>query len=294
MDEELRELEETIRKVISAYAKVFRFSGDFTSVSWRFIQPQGEKLKNYIKNRKAQSTPKGNLKDIINQSSNHLLVNFRFTGQETDLCYFYQSDRMPLSAIVNLEDEYIKNSVVECFSKLIDTKYLKLKDGNIYITQKGKNYINNDFFATQAKADQLQAYNNTFVQSLKDNDLNCVELSGDNKKDFTFFNHSDNLDLVEIKKSPNSDIAEKILNNVKDWQRKGAVTVENGIATVTEKGKNMLTMPEFKRAVRGISEKSAETVKVTSRSVIVSTKKAVETTVQQSVLKNTVTKAIKR
>ena len=52
--------------------------------------------------------------DVVNDNP---LTNFTFTGKDTDLSYFLQSERMPVSAIRNIADSDIKDAVTNTFVK---------------------------------------------------------------------------------------------------------------------------------------------------------------------------------
>ena len=78
------------------------------------------------------------------------------------------------------------------------------------------------------------------------------------------------------------------------WQKKGAVTVENGIATVTPDGKAMLDMSEFKKSSISLNPRALSEVNTRTSQFFVKLQSAVQTQAQQNVLKNTVIKAVKR
>lgn len=213
------------------------------------------------------------------------VTNFTFTGKNTDLCYFNRSDTMPLSAISNISDQSIKNAVVDNFDKCINKGLLELKDGYLKITPKGKAEISKPNFVKTAQNDQSQAYN-SFINKMMNANLQpnevqmCVGLSGDYMNDFTFFNHTDKMDLSKIISHPNKELSQKILSNVKKWQNASAVTVENGVATITDMGKKMLNLPQFKAATKPVAEKTMTNTAGAAGQIIVATKKVVGAVVQ--------------
>ena len=280
MSDELQQVENAGQEVIGVYADTIRFIHSFMNEMSEF--------KSSLPQR--QPKPKD---DTLSQMSS--LTSFKFTGQDTDMCYFEQSDKMPLTAIANISDESVKKSVLESFNRFVEKDYLTIKDGYLHITPKGKKYIQNDFFIKQAKADQKQVHNDLVVKSAERENTTVIALTGDYKDDFTYFYYSDKLDLNEVISNPNKKLSEQILDNVEVWQKKGAVTVnDNGIATVTPNGKAMLNMPEFQKRVNYLHPKELSEVNVKSSQFIVKIQTAVKTPVQQAVMKNTVTKAIKR
>lgn len=280
MSDELQQVENAGREVVGVYADTIRFIHSFMSEMREF------------QNSLPQKQPKA--KDDFSSLLDNGLTSFKFTGQDTDLCYFEQSEKMPLTAIANISDESIKKSVLESFGRFLDKDYLKLKDGYIFITAKGKKYIQNDFFIRQAKTDQKQAHSSIVMKSAERDNTRVIAFTGNYLDDFTYFYYSDKLDLNDVISNPNKKLSGKILDNVEVWQKKGAVIVNNGIATVTPDGKAMLNMPDFQNRVNYLHPKELVDVNIKSSQFIVKLQTAVKTPVQQSVLKNTVTKAIKR
>lgn len=278
MNEELREIENTEAEVVDIYKQAF---GVAKTISKELREFKDEFQKDKSNNTLDDNQPtEKNISKILDNE----VTGFTFTGQYTDLCYFHQSESMPISAIANIPDENIKNAVVKTFDKAIADGELEIKNGFLSITDKGKKIINEPAFIKLSKESQLQAYNSTLNNQFKseENEIQmCVELSGDYKNDFTFFTHSDNLDLNQILNHPNKELSAKILSNVRQWQEKGAVTVnKNGIATITPNAKKMLELPEFQNTVKGLSEKNLQSVKAASKQIIVSTKKAAQITTE--------------
>lgn len=256
------------------------------------VQQLRQLLEAFTKNRNAEN--QGIQKFVSDVANGKSLTNFTFTGKDTDLSYFLQSESMPLSAVSNISDKDIKSAVLNTFDKAAENGLIELDGSDIKITEKGKKKINNPDFIKSAQKDQSEAYNQKISSILnrgcKPNEAQmCVELTGDYINDFTFFNHADKLDLSTIIKHPDKQLSSKILSNVKQWQANGAVTVKDGVATVTDMGKQMLKMPEFQNIANNpVAEKALSATKVGK--VIVATKKVVQAiqSVQQAT--NTISK----
>ena len=94
------------------------------------IQQQRQLIDTFIKNSKTenQATHKF-VSDIVNDNP---LTNFTFTGKDTDLSYFLQSERMPLSTISNISDENIKSAVLNTFDKAAENGLIELE--NYFLT----------------------------------------------------------------------------------------------------------------------------------------------------------------
>lgn len=256
------------------------------------IQQLRQLIDAFAKNSKVenQATHKF-VSDVVNDKP---LTNFTFTGKDTDLSYFLQSERMPVSAIRNISDSNVKNAVTSTFVKAAENGLIELDGNDIKITKKGKEKINKPDFIKSAQKDQSEAYNqkinSTLSKGCMPNEAQmCAELTGDYINDFTFFNHSDKLDLSTVINHPDKQLSSKILSNVKQWQANGAVTVKDGVATVTGMGKQMLKMPEFQAIANNpVAEKALSATKVGK--IVVATKKVVQ--VMQSVQQatNTISK----
>lgn len=276
-------MEEELQTITNAEKDIFKGFTDVVHTVDMFMH-------NFCIGQKKYKTDKDTDELIKKLMNDDKVTNFTFTGKDTDLCYFNQSDTMPLSAISNISDKNIKNAVVDNFDKDINKGLLELKDGCLKITPKGKSEISKPNFLKMAQNDQLQAYNSSLNKmmnaSLQPNEVQmCVGLSGDYMNDFTFFNHSDKMDLSKIMSHPNKELSQKILSNVKKWQKAGAVTVKNGVATVTDMGKKMLILPQFKTATKMLAEKPMANTAGTVNQIIVATKKVVGT-ITQSISKS--------
>jgi len=219
--------------------------------------------------------------NLISQAlDNGELSSFSFTGQITDLSYFSQSDTMPLSAIRNIGDESIKEAVKQSFDRAAYQGYIALDGDNIRITAKGKEYISRPDFVRAAQADQTAAYQKTVAKmasaNTADNEVQmCVGLRGNFYNDFTVFRHTDSIDLSSVINHPDKKTAKQILSNVKKWQSEGFVSVKDGVATVTQKGKALLTTAGFKAASVPLTEGTVAAVGNVPGAVIVATKKVV-------------------
>ena len=268
-------------KMLGVYADTFKFVHSFMAEMREF------------KDSLPQRQPKIQ-KDTLSEMLDSGMTSFKFTGKDTDLCYFAKSERMPITAIANIEDENIKKSVMESFDRFVKNDYLEIRNDSLYITAKGKKYIQDDFFIRQAQADQIEMHNNVLLKSAERENLQVIAFTGNYVTDFTYFDYSDKLDLNDVISHPNKKLSNQILDNVELWQKKKAVTVENGIATVTSDGKAMLSMPEFKKATSHLNPRTLSEVNTRSSQFFVKLQSAVQTQAQQNVLKNTVTKAIKR
>lgn len=219
--------------------------------------------------------------NLISQAlDNGELSSFSFTGQITDLSYFSQSDTMPLSAIRNIGDESIKEAVKQSFDRAAYQGYIAFDGDNIRITAKGKEYISRPDFVRAAQADQTAAYQKTVAKmasaNTADNEVQmCVGLRGNFYNDFTVFRHTDSIDLSSVINHPDKKTAKQILSNVKKWQSEGFVSVKDGVATVTQKGKALLTTAGFKAASVPLTEGTVAAVGNVPGAVIVATKKVV-------------------
>ena len=217
--------------------------------------------------------------NLISQAlDNGELSSFSFTGQTTDLSYFSQSDTMPLSAIRNIGDENIKEAVKQNFDKAAQQGLIELDGDNIRITAKGKEYISQPDFIKAAQADQTAAYQKSVAKmasaNTADNEVQmCVGLRGNFYNDFTVFRHTDSIDLSSVINHPDKKTAKQILSNVKKWQSEGFVSVKDGVATVTQKGKALLTSAGFKAASVPLTEGTVAAVGNVPGAVIVVTKK---------------------
>lgn len=223
---------------------------------------------------------------LISQAlDNGELSSFSFTGQTTDLSYFSQSDTMPLSAIRNIGDENIKEAVKQNFDKAAQQGLIELDGDNIRITAKGKDYISQPDFVKAAQDDQMVAYQKavekiTSANTAENEVQMCVSLRGNYYNDFTVFNHTDKIDLSTVINHPNKELSKQILSNVKKWQQCGAVTVKDGVATVTNAGKEMLKSAGFKAASIQLTEGTVAAVGNVPGAVIVATKKVVSAAVK--------------
>ena len=313
MDDELRELEQAGQKAVSAVSKVTNYteqmlqtllnaSGKTLGFAGKQVKKANDIERERHRAKKAEKGSEVKVSDKISGSNSHL-ESFNFTGKRTDLCYFANTDRMPLSAIANIPDRELKDKVVETFNALCSKKYgcIKVEGDEIVITAKGKKMLQDGAFKKQAMNDQLEAYGKQFEkmfgQAPEGQQMLGVALNSDGVHDFAFFNHSENLDLKQILANPNGKLRDQIVENIKHWQQNGLVNIKDGMAIITEKGKDVLD--KVKEAVNSMSEMSIDSIKHTSDSIIVTTraiKKTAEKSAEKAVKKaeKTASKIIKK
>ena len=175
MSDELQQVENAGEELIGVYADTFKIVQSFIRELREFDESVPQ-----LPKRKPKSN---NFSDLMDSG----LTSFQFTGQDTDLCYFAQSEKMSLTAIANIDNENIKKAVLSNFGRFIENGSLELKDGYLHITAKGKQYIKNEFFIRQIKADQTQAHNKGLVKSAERDNTKIVTLTGNGIDDFTYF-----------------------------------------------------------------------------------------------------------
>ena len=295
MDEELRELEQAGQRAVSAVSKMMQYSEQIlqpllnaTGGVLRFAGGKVKQANDIEKERqRAKKAAKGSgqetVSDKLKGSKSHL-ENFTFTGKQTDLCYFANTDRMPLSAIDNISDPDLRDQVIQTFNELCSKKKgcVKVEGDELVITDKGKKMLQDGAFRKQAMNDQLEAYGKQFEkmfgQAPAGHQQMCVALNGDGVHDFAFFTQSDNLNLNQILANPNGNLRDKIVANVKLWQQNGLVDIKNGMAKITDKGRELLKnhAEAFKEAGKDMTEKAVDGIRHTAGSIIVTTKTAVK------------------
>lgn len=257
--DELDEFQSGINEVGDVYGKTIRFGRGIADLFFANIKGSPEK-----------ELPKPD----IGISENNSLLNFSFTGKDTDLCYFNNADTLPLSAIANIQNEKLKQSVIDTFDRLSKNGYITLEGDSVKITEKGRQRLSDPSFSNRAKSDQQTAFaEKTIPKSDGQSIQMCAELSGNYINDFTVFNHTDSIDLRAIAKAPDKKLSAKIMGNIKQWQECGAVTVKNGKATVTKAGRELLSMPEFTSKASAIAEKPLTASKGTVGKILIATKK---------------------
>ena len=239
MDDELRELEQAGQKAVSAVSKVTNYteqmlqtllnaSGKTLGFAGKQVKKANDIERERHRAKKAEKGSEVKLSDKISGSKSHL-ESFNFTGKRTDLCYFANTDRMPLSAINNIPDRELKDKVVETFNELCSKKYgcVKIEGDELVITDKGKKMLQDGAFKKQAMSDQLESFSSQFEkmfgQAPEGQQMLGVALNGDGVHDFAFFNHSENLDLKQILANPNSKLRDQIVENIKQWQQNGKI-----------------------------------------------------------------------
>lgn len=169
-------------------------------------------------------------------------TSFEFTGQSTDLRYFADHREMPISMIENIPDENLKNAVKEEFNKAAAAGRIEIspQSGRITITDSGREYISRPEFraaAARDAAERAQASAQTMG----------FELDG-TVHDLGIFNYSDSLNLTDILASPDKETVGKVLENLVQLKDNGLITVENGKALITDKGRQIINTDLFKAA----------------------------------------------
>lgn len=256
------EMEESLREIGSVYSKPIQAGREITEflMSFRSNNRQYEKLT-------GDSYPK---KD---------LDNFVFTGKETDLCYFNNSDKLPLSAIANIQDDALKKKVVDVFDRMNYKGLVEFDGQNISLTEKGKEKLADKNFQKQAAVNQQKAFTAAMFPETENTQL-CTTLTGDCLNDFTFFNLSDKLDLNTIAGCPDAELSKRALSNVKIWKDCGIVDVKDNTAFVTAKGRELLANPKFRTATVQLPENALSSVAGVTGKIVVATKQVMEQAVQ--------------
>ena len=304
MDDELRELEQAGQKAVSAVSKITNYSeqilqsllnasGKTLGFAGKQIKKANDIEKDRQRVKKGDNVPTAEkVSDKLSGSKSHL-ENFNFTGKQTDLCYFANTDRMPLSAIDNISDPELRNQVIDSFNKLCSKKKgcVKIEGDELVITDKGKKMIQDGAFKKQAMSDQLEAHGKLFEkmfgQAPEGQQMMCVGLNGNGVHDFAFFTQSDKLNLNQILANPNGKLRDQIVENIKQWQKNGFVSIKDGMATITDKGKELLknNAEAFKNAAKDMTEKAVDGLKHTVDSVMVTTKAAAKKAVEKAATK---------
>ena len=313
MDDELRELEQAGQKTVSAVSKVTNYSeqilqtllnasGKTLSFAGKQIKKANDIEKDRQREEKAVKAPEETVSDKLKGSKSHL-ENFTFTGKQTDLCYFASTDRMPLSAINNIPDPALRDQVIQTFNELCSKKKgcVRIEGDELVITDKGKKMLQDGAFKKQAMSDQLEAHGKLFEKMFgkapEGQQMMCVGLNGDGVHDFAFFTQSDKLNLNQILANPNGKLRDQIVKNIKQWQQNGFVSIKDGVAAITDKGKELLknNAEAFKNVAKDMTEKAVDGIKHTADKVVVTTKTAVrQATVKTAEATKTAAKTVAR
>lgn len=296
MDEELRELEQAGQKAASAVRKgmhmaeesaqaLLDVSAEILGVAAKPVQKANNIEKDRHMQKKTQRMEQKQIKKsaqkqrISDRLGKRRLENFYFTGKKTDLSYFVNTDRMPLSAIDNIPDSDLQQRVATTFDRMCSKNngLVQLEGDEIVITDKGKKMLKDEKFKQTALSDQLEAYGKQFEtmfgQAAEGEQQLAVALNGDGVHDFAFYGKSDALDLNQIVASPNANLRDKISQNVKLWQSNGLVEIKDNVARITEQGRELIENTEkIKEAIKGMKETVVEGVKHTANSIVVTTK----------------------
>lgn len=218
----------------------------------------------------------GNLIGYLNNDNKKAGNDFVFTGQSTDLGYFANNDKMPLSMIEDIPDESLKHAIKDELGKaMLDGKLAFDKENNtLVITEKGKEYINRPEFK-RAAAENIS---NTLAETQVQTETVNIELNG-TTQDLNFFNHADELNLADIVASNDKEAVQNVLSNLGKMKDSGLVSVSDNVVKITEKGKSVLNSDLFKLASKGAAQGAAEKAAAAAGSVpgviIVAAKKAV-------------------
>ena len=169
---------------------------------------------------------------------------FSFSGQITDLSYFNTNDILPKEVIDSIPDAELKEAVIsnlELAEKqgLID---VDLNNGNITLTDSGREYINNPNFIRAANIDKARsAIRAMEIQHGLENDTirYGITLEG---TDRDFFRFASNLDLEEITLSPDKKAALQVMENISKWEKDGLVQYnsDNTSISLTKLGQKKL------------------------------------------------------
>lgn len=201
------------------------------------IARTGKQIYDFIEQLKAKNTAPG-----ISDNS----LPFSFSGQITDLSYFNTNDILPKEVIDSIPDAELKEAVIsnlELAEKqgLID---VDLNNGNITLTDSGREYINNPNFIRAANIDKARsAIRAMEIQHGLENDTirYGITLEGTDR-DLQFFRFASNLDLEEITLSPDKKAALQVMENISKWEKDGLVQYnsDNTSISLTKLGQKKL------------------------------------------------------
>lgn len=173
---------------------------------------------------------------------------FSFSGQITDLSYFNTNDILPKEVIDSIPDAELKEAVIsnlELAEKqgLID---VDLNNGNITLTDSGREYINNPNFIRAANIDKARsAIRAMEIQHGLESDTirYGITLEGTDR-DLQFFRFASNLDLEEITLSPDKKAALQVMENISKWEKDGLVQYnsDNTSISLTKLGQKSYTV----------------------------------------------------
>ena len=209
------------------------------NAGYRSIQ-NGKEIYNLIRNLVDRSN-----RDAVLQSN--MTAPFVFTGQITDLEYFRDNLIMPKSAIDNIADDRIKEAVISTFDLaekggLID---VDLNNNLIRLTEKGEQYINRAEFVKESRQDRQRAMQKSFDNEISaeagENTTRYVFPLSGTENDLQFFRFANNMDLKEVASAADSELAQKVFDNVAKWNNDGIINFTNPHRiALTEKGTRKL------------------------------------------------------
>lgn len=220
--------------------------------------------------------------NVVNNQTAQAVIDkatqpFVFTGQFTDLCYFKNSEIMPVETL-NRIAEPISSAVKENFNLALKEGLISIDQecNFICITEKGKNYISTPEFEQAAAIDQNRAITNMVLNNERmsaNSQTFGVELNGTDN-DLNFFLHGAELDLKQVAASPNTDAAERVFVNAEKWEKTGLVkrSADNTLS-LTEKGKGLLSSNSFQASTSKLPEKTLGSFLGGAGKVVVTTKR---------------------
>lgn len=231
-EEQYDDVVDTLKETGSVIEKFFSASGDAKDT-----------VKNKLSLRKEKKNEKKALRNKSPEMIDKVKTDFIFTGQATDLRYFEDASAMPISLIENIKDPELREAVKDEMNKAIAEGNLKISNGRLTITESGKKYISKPSFQKAADKDLKEI---AMVQEVKLG----MELNG-TMQDLAFFQYNSQLNLSELMINGDYEAVSKIMDNFNKMSEGGLVQIENGVATLTDKGKKALENP----AMKGIKEK---------------------------------------
>ena len=161
---------------------------------------------------------------------------FNFTGKRTDLHYFDNTDRMPLSVIASISDPELKKKVIETFDELCSRRYryTTVEGNELVITDKGKKILQEEAAKKQAISNQSEAPKFNFTGK---------------RTDLYYFENTDRMPFSVIASISDPELKKKVIETFDELCSRmyRYTTVEGDEIVITDKGKKMLQNEAFKR-----------------------------------------------
>ena len=161
---------------------------------------------------------------------------FNFTGKRTDLHYFDNTDRMPLSVIASISDPELRQKVIETFDELCSRmyRYTTLEGDEIVITDKGKKILQKETAKKQSISNQSEAPKFNFTGK---------------RTDLYYFENTDRMPFSVIASISDPELKKKVIETFDELCSRmyRYTTVEGDEIVITDKGKKMLQNEAFKR-----------------------------------------------